>query len=87
MKHNSVKLFTKINTHLDSKLYQACRFISKISMRLTAGGGPVTVKRRAVNRSTKIRSSLYMTALIFLTLYPRLKKSQQQDVSIGSHVV
>jgi hypothetical protein len=47
-------------TSLNSKRYQAYCFIGKIHMRLTAGGGPVAVKRRAVNRSTKLRTSLYI---------------------------
>jgi hypothetical protein len=30
-------------------------------MRLAAGGAPVAVKRRGVNQSTKVRTSLYMS--------------------------
>jgi hypothetical protein len=32
---------------------------AKFCMRLAAGGAPVAVKRRIVNRSTKVRTSLY----------------------------
>jgi hypothetical protein len=38
--------------------HQAYWFIGKIRMGLVAGGAPVVVKRRAVNRSTKVRTSL-----------------------------
>jgi hypothetical protein len=37
---------------------QAYWIIGKICMRLAAGDAPVTVKRRALNRSTKVRTSL-----------------------------
>jgi hypothetical protein len=42
-------------------------------MHLAAGGALVAVKRRGVNRSTKVRTSLYMKVLTFLTLDPLLK--------------
>jgi hypothetical protein len=37
---------------------QAYWFIGNIRIRLAAGSSPVTVKRRAVNRSTKVKTSL-----------------------------
>jgi hypothetical protein len=38
---------------------QAYRFIDKIRMHLATVGAPVALQRRAVNRSTKIRTSLF----------------------------
>jgi hypothetical protein len=43
-------------------------------MNLAAGVALVAVKRKAMNRSTKVRTSLYMEVLTFLTLDPRIKK-------------
>lgn len=37
---------------------QAYRFIGKNHMRFAAGGAPAAVKRRAENRSTKVRTSI-----------------------------
>jgi hypothetical protein len=45
------------------------RFIGKISMRLAASGAPVAVKRRAVNRSTKLKNSLYIYIYIYTHTY------------------
>jgi hypothetical protein len=38
---------------------QAYWFISKICVRLAAGGAPVAVKRRSMTKSTNVRTFLY----------------------------
>jgi hypothetical protein len=43
---------------------QTCRFIGKIRMRLAAGGAPVSVKRRAVNRPTSKNPPCTITACL-----------------------
>jgi hypothetical protein len=61
MKHNAVKRFT--NNFPAFQMLSAIRRIliqRQIHMCLAAGGAPVTVKRSAVNRSTEVRTSLYI---------------------------
>jgi hypothetical protein len=54
-------------------------FIGKIRIRLAAGGAPVAVKRRVVNRSTKISCSTTGGYQIFTTRFePEYKDSMFQ---------
>jgi hypothetical protein len=41
-------------------------FIGKIRMRLAAGGTPAAVKRRAVNSSNELKSSLYISNIYYI---------------------
>jgi hypothetical protein len=51
-------------------------------MLLAAGGVPVAMKRRAINRSTKLRTSLYMQRFILYHMFfgtPALSFSLKVD--------
>jgi hypothetical protein len=64
--HNAIKPSTKLITPLDPKRYQSSGImwvVGKIHNRLAAGGALAAMKHSAVNRSTKVRTSLFVTIL------------------------